>query len=174
MGLCVFSSPIFLMMAVRIRVLNFIIFIKSEVWPICHCLGSGHDGMHCMPFFSFFINLWYGRITSWDILVLVMFTPNMVSCHWQAALLSCWGSYWLLTPSKYVFIGICFLCCMSERVLSALCLFMARTLRQLWRSSHTGTPLHEKNTRNVNGLSDTFNIITTSPLDLMSYQAAPG
>ena len=31
----------------RIRVLNLIIIIKSEVWPICHCLGLGHETMVC-------------------------------------------------------------------------------------------------------------------------------
>ena len=31
----------------RIRVLYFIIIIKSEVWPVCHCLGLGHETVVC-------------------------------------------------------------------------------------------------------------------------------
>ena len=41
MGLCVFSLPIPLMMIVKIRLL-YLIIIKSEVWPIGHCLKLGH------------------------------------------------------------------------------------------------------------------------------------
>ena len=44
MGLCVFSFP-FLFWWLRICMLYLIIIIKSEVWPICHCLGLG-------PFFK--------------------------------------------------------------------------------------------------------------------------
>ena len=44
MGLCGFSLPIYLMMIVRISVPDLIIIInKSELWPICHCLGLGHE-----------------------------------------------------------------------------------------------------------------------------------
>ena len=45
MGLCVVSLPISVVMTVRISVLYLIIIIKSEVWPICHCLGLGHETM---------------------------------------------------------------------------------------------------------------------------------
>ena len=47
MGLCVFSSPISFMTIVRIHILYLIIIIKSEVWPICHCLRLGHETMTC-------------------------------------------------------------------------------------------------------------------------------
>ena len=47
MELCVFSLPIYLMMIMGIRVLYHIIIIKSEVWPICHCLGFGHETVIC-------------------------------------------------------------------------------------------------------------------------------
>ena len=59
MGLCVISLPISLMMIVRICVLYLITIIKSEVWPICHCLGLGHETMkmRCMFFFFFYILL---------------------------------------------------------------------------------------------------------------------
>ena len=51
MGLCVFGLPISLVMILRIRILYHIIFIKSEVWTICHCLGLGHETMVCVVFF---------------------------------------------------------------------------------------------------------------------------
>ena len=44
-GLCVFSLPIYRMMIVRIRVLYLLTIIKSEVWPICRCLGLGDETM---------------------------------------------------------------------------------------------------------------------------------
>ena len=52
MGLCVFSLPIYLVMIVRINVLDSIIFIKSEVWPMRHYfrIKSWNNGMRCMPF----------------------------------------------------------------------------------------------------------------------------
>ena len=56
MGLCVFSLPVYLMMSVRIRVLNLIIIIKSEVWLICHSLGLGHETMTCAVCLSIFLN----------------------------------------------------------------------------------------------------------------------
>ena len=46
-GLCVFSRPMYLMIIGRIHVLYLIIIIKSEVWPICQCLLSGHGTMVC-------------------------------------------------------------------------------------------------------------------------------
>ena len=45
--LCVFSLQISLMMIARICVLYFITIIKSDTWPICHCLGLGHETMVC-------------------------------------------------------------------------------------------------------------------------------
>ena len=47
MWLCVFSLSICLMMIVRICVLYLIIIIKSEVWPIYHCLGLDYETMVC-------------------------------------------------------------------------------------------------------------------------------
>ena len=47
-GLRIFSLPISLMMIVRIRVLYLIIFINSEVRPVCHCLGFGHETTICV------------------------------------------------------------------------------------------------------------------------------
>ena len=48
-----FSLPISLMIIMRIRVLYLIIIIKSEVWPICHSLGLGHEknGVRRMSFY---------------------------------------------------------------------------------------------------------------------------
>ena len=45
MELCAFSLPISLKVFARIGVLYLIIIVKSEVWPICHCLGLGHVTM---------------------------------------------------------------------------------------------------------------------------------
>ena len=39
MGGCVSSLPISLMVIVGIHVIYLIVIIKSEVWPVCHCLG---------------------------------------------------------------------------------------------------------------------------------------
>ena len=47
MGLCVFSLPTSLMMTARINVLDLNIIMKSEVWPLCHRLGLGHETMVC-------------------------------------------------------------------------------------------------------------------------------
>ena len=55
MGLCVFSLPISLMMIVRIPVFDLIIIIKSEVWPICHCLRSVHETIVCAVCLSIFL-----------------------------------------------------------------------------------------------------------------------
>ena len=55
MGLCVFGLPISLMMIMRKSVLylNIIIIIKSEVWPVCHCLRlhPWNNDMRCMSFY---------------------------------------------------------------------------------------------------------------------------
>ena len=45
---------------------------------------SWNNGVRCMSFYIL-MNLWYGRIASWDSLVLVVFAPNLALCHWNAA-----------------------------------------------------------------------------------------
>ena len=50
----IFSWPIYLMMIVRICIFHLVIIIKSEVWPICHCLGSGPETMICVECLSLF------------------------------------------------------------------------------------------------------------------------
>ena len=54
----VFRLPISIIMFVRMPVLYLIIIIKSEVWIICHRLGSGHAGTilcaACLSIFSWF------------------------------------------------------------------------------------------------------------------------
>ena len=56
MGLRVFSLSSFLMMIARIGVLYLIItIIKSEVWPICHCLGFDRETMICTVCLSIFV-----------------------------------------------------------------------------------------------------------------------
>ena len=57
-GLYVFSLHISLVMIERIYILCLIIIIKSEVWTIIHCLGSGHETMVSAVCFSIF--LWKG------------------------------------------------------------------------------------------------------------------
>ena len=47
MGLCLLRSSISLII-VRICILFLIIIMKSELWPICHCLGLGHETMVCV------------------------------------------------------------------------------------------------------------------------------
>ena len=47
------------MKIVRIRVLYLIIIIKSEVWPICHCLGLGHETMVCAVCLPVFLSAEY-------------------------------------------------------------------------------------------------------------------
>ena len=44
------SSFMQYLVIVRISVLYFIIIVKSEVWPICHCLGLCHKAMVCAVF----------------------------------------------------------------------------------------------------------------------------
>ena len=56
MGLCVFSSSIFLMMIVKIRILYLIVIIKPDVWPVCHCLGLSHETMVCAVCLSIFLS----------------------------------------------------------------------------------------------------------------------
>ena len=55
MGLCVFRLPISFVHAERIYVLCLIFIIKSEVWTITHCLGSGHETMVCAVCLSIFL-----------------------------------------------------------------------------------------------------------------------
>ena len=55
-GLRAFSLAISHMMIVRIHVLYLIIIIKLEVWPLCYCLGLGHETMVCVVWL--FIFLW--------------------------------------------------------------------------------------------------------------------
>ena len=71
MGLCVFSLPIYLLMIVRICVLYLIIITKSEVWPICHCVGLGHEAMVCAVCISIF--LWH------DLTIEIMITAPIIS-----------------------------------------------------------------------------------------------
>ena len=49
---------------------------------------SWNNGVRFMSFYIL-MNLWYGRIASWDIRVLVVFAPNLALCHWHAVLLTC-------------------------------------------------------------------------------------
>ena len=56
-GLCVFSSPIDLVMIEIIYILCLIIIIKSEVWTITDCLGLGHETMVCAVCLSIFLLL---------------------------------------------------------------------------------------------------------------------
>ena len=54
---CVFSAKLdSLMMILRLRVLDLIIIIKSQVWPICHCRGLGDETMVCAVCFSVFLS----------------------------------------------------------------------------------------------------------------------
>ena len=64
MGLWVFSLPITFEMIVRIDVFYLIIIIKSEVWPISHCLGLGHEMMVCTVCLSMF--LWEPAAFLWN------------------------------------------------------------------------------------------------------------
>ena len=58
MGLCVFR-----LMIVRIHVLYFISILKWEVWPICHCLGSGHEKMVCLSIYLFRVRPWKNGVS---------------------------------------------------------------------------------------------------------------
>ena len=51
------------MMIVRIPVVDHIIIIKSEVWPICHCLGLGHETMECAVCLSVFL---FPHLSRWS------------------------------------------------------------------------------------------------------------
>ena len=56
-GLCVFSLPISFVMIERVYIFCLIITIKSEVWPITHCLGLGHETMVCVISLSIFLSV---------------------------------------------------------------------------------------------------------------------
>ena len=49
---------------------------------------SWNNGVRCMSFYIL-MNLWYDRIASWDIRVLVVFAPALALCHWHEAFLPC-------------------------------------------------------------------------------------
>ena len=49
---------LYFMMIVIIRVLYLIIFIETDVWPICHCSGLGHETMVCAVSLFIFLSLW--------------------------------------------------------------------------------------------------------------------
>ena len=51
----------FRMMVVRIRVLCLIIIMKSEVWPICHCLGLRRETIVCAVYIFIFLRLGLGH-----------------------------------------------------------------------------------------------------------------
>ena len=59
MRLCIFGAHIALMMTVGTRVLYLEIIIKSEAWPICHCLGLGHETTVCAVWLPIFLWLVY-------------------------------------------------------------------------------------------------------------------
>ena len=61
---------------------------------------SWHNGMRCISLYIL-MKLWYGRIASWAIRVLVAFAPNLALCHWHALLPR-------VTPGIYVFTSIFF------------------------------------------------------------------
>ena len=66
MGLFVFSLPISLVMIVGIYVLCRIVIIKSEVWPICHCLGLDHETVLCVVCPSTFRGQCWGFVVFCD------------------------------------------------------------------------------------------------------------
>ena len=73
-GMSVFSSPIYLMMIAGRYVLAVIIIINSQVWPIFHCLGLGHETMVCAVCLDVFLwigdmaGLLRGTLVSWKFL----------------------------------------------------------------------------------------------------------
>ena len=78
-GLCVFSLPISLVMIERIDILCLIIIIKSEVWTITHCLGSGHETIVCTVCLSIFLWKLVGPHAKYSV------KPNMatIAILWQ-------------------------------------------------------------------------------------------
>ena len=84
-GLCGLSLPISLMMIVRIHVLDLIIIIESEVWPIWHCLGLGHEKMVCAV--CLYIFFWYILNTHIYICIYIYkyshITPHLITPYSQ-------------------------------------------------------------------------------------------
>ena len=56
--ICLLSLHIYLII-VRILIFYLIIIIKYEVWPICYCLGLGHETLVCAVSFYILTKLWY-------------------------------------------------------------------------------------------------------------------
>ena len=55
-GLCAFSLPVSFVMIERVYIICLIIIIRSEVWTITHCLGSGRHGtLVCAVCLSIFL-----------------------------------------------------------------------------------------------------------------------
>ena len=73
LGLCVFSLPTSLMIIVRIRVL--IVIPKSVVWPICHCLGLGHETMVCAVCRFIFVS------KSYELDIIFHVLASQLSCY---------------------------------------------------------------------------------------------
>ena len=61
MGLWLFSFPISLMVIVKAHVLYHVVIIKSEVWPICLCLGTSHETIVCAIYVLTYIPFVYHR-----------------------------------------------------------------------------------------------------------------
>ena len=75
MGCGYFSLPIPLMMILRIRILYLIIIIKSEVWPICHCLGL-HGWPSTQP------GSLHTALQRIDWLILFYYSDSMIHSTW--------------------------------------------------------------------------------------------
>ena len=103
MGLHVFSLTIYLRTIVRIHILYRIIIIKSEAWPICHCLGLGHETMVCAVCLSMFLLL---LIITYDI-------PNHDSLcllygkfHWTPSCSMIFSWHWNMHNNNYVLCSV--------------------------------------------------------------------
>ena len=90
--LCVFSSPISGMMILRIPVLDFIIITKSEVCPICHCLGWGHETMVCAVCLSIFLL----RGVYYHLNQLMFFTSRIIEDYYTFLILSNWSIVYII------------------------------------------------------------------------------
>ena len=93
-------------MTVRICVLYLIICINSKLWPICHCLGLGHETMVCAVCLYIFLltncRQWdlgenLGKLFSSllqysiDVVCIVQLLPN--ECQWTILMIS---EHWLM------------------------------------------------------------------------------
>ena len=90
-GLCVFSLPTPLVMIERMYI-DILSYYHNQIgsmnyYPLFR-VTSWNNGVRRMSIYIL-RNLWYGRIASWDICVLVVFVPNLALCHWHAVLLPC-------------------------------------------------------------------------------------